>query len=133
MIDDILSAARECLKTPYLHQGRRPGQGLDCAGLVRYPAEKLGLITPDDDFIEYGREPVPLKMKQELESRLDPIKRLEKGCVIWFTVIRHPQHLAIYTGNGIIHAINTGPKQVVEHCINSQWTDRIAGLYRYRF
>jgi len=133
MIDLIIEAARECKGTPFLHQGRRPGQGLDCAGLVRYPAVKLGLIDPDDDYISYGREPLPLKMKEQLESRLDPIRKLEKGCVIWFTVVKHPQHVAIYTGSGIIHAVNFGPKKVVEHGINSQWTDRIAGLYRYRF
>lgn len=132
MIDQIINAARECKGTPFMHQGRRPGLGLDCAGLVRYPALRLGLIKPEDDFIQYGREPNPLKMREILGQYLDPIERLEKGCVIWFRVINLPQHLAVYTGGGIIHAVSTGPKKVVEHCINSQWTDRIAGIYRYR-
>lgn len=133
MIDQIIEAARECKDTPFVHQGRMPGRALDCAGLVRYPALKLKIIEPDDDYLEYGREPVPEKMKQTLDKYLIPIRRIEKGCVLWFKIKKIPMHLAIYTGSGIIHAVSTGPKRVVEHSINSQWTDRITGIYRYKY
>jgi len=40
--DEILAAARACLGTPFLHQGRIPGVALDCAGLVVAVAQAIG-------------------------------------------------------------------------------------------
>ena len=34
MRDSIVAEARTWLDTPYLHQGRRKGHGVDCLGLV---------------------------------------------------------------------------------------------------
>ena len=30
----MIAAARACIGTPFHHQGRRPGAGLDCIGLI---------------------------------------------------------------------------------------------------
>ena len=40
--DDIVNAARECVGTPFRHQGRVLGVGLDCAGLVLMPFSAVG-------------------------------------------------------------------------------------------
>ncbi len=32
-VDAAIAAARTCLGTPFHHQGRAPGVGLDCIGL----------------------------------------------------------------------------------------------------
>jgi len=44
---DIIAAARACLETPFVHQGRLPGQALDCAGLIIQVAKTLGLEHVD--------------------------------------------------------------------------------------
>ncbi|MBK8745664.1 MAG: peptidase P60, partial [Propionivibrio sp.] len=38
----ILAAARACIGTPFVHQGRIPGLALDCAGLVVAVAQAIG-------------------------------------------------------------------------------------------
>lgn len=35
-VQEIQARARECVGTPVVHQGRKPGQALDCVGLVLY-------------------------------------------------------------------------------------------------
>jgi hypothetical protein len=40
--DNVIEAARECLGTPFRHQGRIVGEALDCAGVAVHVAERLG-------------------------------------------------------------------------------------------
>jgi cell wall-associated NlpC family hydrolase len=40
---NMVLAARECLGTPFQHQGRVPGVGLDCVGVAIYAAREVGL------------------------------------------------------------------------------------------
>ena len=47
MIDhnkNMIAAARACLGTPFHHQGRMPGVGLDCIGLVIVALARCGYV-----------------------------------------------------------------------------------------
>jgi cell wall-associated NlpC family hydrolase len=44
---EIIAAARACLGTPFRHQGRLPGIGLDCAGVALHVAQAVGCGTLD--------------------------------------------------------------------------------------
>lgn len=128
----VIEAARECVGVPFRHQGRNLN-GLDCIGLVRWPAFKLGMIDPGDDFLNYGREPQPHIMARELDKRLEraPLDDLRPTDILWFRIIQDPQHLALYTGKTIIHAVNGGPFRVVEHGFRHPWPKRLYRAYRY--
>ena len=65
-INKIVKLARECLGTPYIHQGRHKGVGLDCAGLVAYVLD--GLNLPYNDMRGYPRTPYEGMLKKALDN-----------------------------------------------------------------
>ena len=53
----IAAAARSYVGTPFVHHGRRPGVGLDCAGVAFCAAWDAGLAVADN--FSYGKLPKP--------------------------------------------------------------------------
>jgi len=52
------------------------------------------------------------------------------GCVLCLRLLELPQHLAIMTDRGMVHACqNTG--RVIEHRMDSTWRDRVVAVLRY--
>lgn len=129
----IILAARQCIGTPFRHQGRWPGRGLDCVGLVRYPAVALGLYNDDADVFGYREIPDPERMERELENWFEPIDKsaIAPADILWLRAPQ-PQHLAIYTGSTIIHAMSTGPGRVVEHGYRHPFPSKLIRAFRYR-
>lgn len=125
----IIDLARECLNTPYRHQGRQIGVGMDCAGLVAHVLDGLGL--PYDDMSGYPRTPYKGMLKDSLDNQpsLERINKIEAGCILLLRITRDPQHLAIYTGSSIIHSYLTAEK-VTEHGLGERWVKKIAAIYR---
>lgn len=131
----IVALARSQLGVPFVHQGRQPGVGLDCVGLIRYPFVELGLLPETADHDGYGREPVPSKMREQLLRWFDlvePMTAAQPGDVLWLRMAE-PQHLAVLTDTGsIIHAVSSGPKRVVEHRLSLAWLGRVHAVLRVR-
>lgn len=50
---DVIETARSFIGTPWRHQGRMPGRGLDCIGLLVKVAHTLELES--DDYLTYTR------------------------------------------------------------------------------
>jgi len=131
--EQILSAARECLGTPFHHQGRVCKAGLDCIGLMVYIAKKLNLFFYDNTT--YSREPMPGILIPELEkvlTRVSP-EKMKAGDVLVFWMnkkTKFPQHIGICTDRGMIHTW-AGVKKVVEHKFSDRWKERL--LYVFRF
>ena len=131
--DDVISAARECLGTPFLHQGRLKGVGLDCAGLGVIVAQSIG--AKHRDLKAYGRDPYKGLLKETLDNQ-QGLKRVKRdsmlpGDLLLLRFGRQPQHLAIYTGTTIIHAYET-VGMVCEHSLDERWLARIIGVYRFK-
>ena len=126
-----IELARECLGTPYIHQGRHKGVGLDCAGLVAYVLD--GLNLPYNDMRGYPRTPYKGMLKKVLdkEPSLEQIHKLELGCVLLLRITKDPQHLAIYTGDTIIHSYLTA-KKVTEHGFSDSWKRKVMAIYRIK-
>jgi cell wall-associated NlpC family hydrolase len=131
IVDDIVKAARECLDTPYLHQGRLLGRGMDCAGVVVHVAKRLGYKT--FDMPGYGRTPYKGLLEQAADNQpyLERINALEPGCVLMMRFTGDPQHVGIYTGDTIIHSYEA-VKKVCEHRLDDKWLKRIVRIYRFR-
>ena len=131
--DDVVAAARECLGTPFCHQGRIPGLALDCAGLIVAVAQKLGIYHFDVDG--YGRRPNRGLLESTLASQPELIAvdcaRLVPGDILLMRFTKDPQHLAIFAGETIIHSWSS-PGKVCEHRIDAVWRSRIIAAYRFR-
>lgn len=135
---DVLAEARRWVGTPWHHQARLRGVGVDCGGLVVGVAHALGLRL-DDYPPGYGRQPDGHSLRAWIEARFTRISVMEEGCMPlmeWYA--GRPQHVGILArvGDdwGIVHAW-AQMRQVVEHPLGA-WEERIcrdeAGPLLYR-
>jgi len=131
--DEIIAAARACVGTPFRHQGRQPGVGLDCAGVAVQVASALGCAVIDQEG--YGDRPA----HGMLEAMLDAQPCLERvtddagpqpGDVLLMRFNGDPQHVAILAGETMIHAW-ASPGLCCEHDVDATWRARIVRVYRF--
>ena len=129
--DDIIAAARETLETPFRHQGRIAGVGLDCAGVIAHVADRLGMHY--DAPTNYGRTPYRGLLEATLDAQpcLERVPDMQAGDVLLMKWKAEPMHLAIWTGSRIIHAYE-GAGKCCEHGLDDAWRSRIVRAYRFR-
>lgn len=136
-VDDIIAAASECLDTPFRHQGRVVGLGLDCVGVLVHCAGRLGL--PLDDRMGYARNPFDGQLDKALNAQpyLRRVSRadMHAGDVLSMRITKAPQHVAIHAGkiNGhdyIIHGSSEHGK-VCMHRLCDIWGARVMHAYRF--
>ena len=130
---DILSAARSVLGVPFRHQGRSL-RGLDCVGLLLYVADRLGVEYVD--VSGYSRRPGGGLLEATFEEHIDngillrvAISDMQPGDFLMMRFGNDPQHLAIFTGENIIHSYQNAGK-VCEHILDDKWRARIVRVYR---
>jgi len=132
--DDIVAAARACIGTPFAHQGRVLGVGMDCAGVAVHAVREAGFDVMD--VPGYGRTP----NKEHLAAALDGQPALERvfnisdreaGDILLMRFLGEPQHVGICTGGGLVHAYEAVGK-CCEHDICAKWASRIVRVYRVR-
>lgn len=130
--DEIIAAARDCVGTPFRHQGRLVGEGLDCVGVPLHVASVFGLETVVVGG--YGRTPVEGQLEAALASQpcLMPVEIADRrpGDVLLMRLPREPSHVAINAGETIIHAYEATGK-CVEHRLDERWQARIVRVYRF--
>lgn len=128
--EQIIKRARTCLGTPFHHQGRLPGVGIDCIGLLVHASAVLE--NPLKDNINYGRYPDGKTLMTALYEQLDEIEieDVQIGDILVFQFRRFPTHVGIKTDKGVIHTWTTVEK-VVEHNLD-KWRKRICNVFRFR-
>ncbi|MCY1441669.1 putative phage cell wall peptidase, NlpC/P60 family [compost metagenome] len=130
--EEIIAVARSMLKTPFKHQARVPGLGLDCAGLLVCVCQELGV--PIEDVQGYGRNPfnglLEAAIRRQPFLREVPKGELQPGDVLLMRFSQAPQHVAIVTDLGIIHAYEHSGS-VVEHRLADVWRARITHAFRF--
>lgn len=135
----IVSTARSYLRTPYHHQARVKGVGIDCAGLPICVARDLGLVPRRFDITGYARTPDGKSLIAYCEQWMKRIHTPELGAVIvtHFKGSTAPQHLGIvadyiHGGFSVIHAMGTadGKGRVVEQRLDEETMMRMVGLFR---
>lgn len=124
--------ARELLNVPWVHQGRDPTVGVDCAGLLLYAFEVR------DDTV-YGRNPVGDDLfAQRCEAHLGPsvTDGIQVGDVVLlgFGHRGRGRHIGIigdylFGGLSIIHT-DSIVGRVVEGRFDGRWQRRVRGVYR---
>jgi cell wall-associated NlpC family hydrolase len=129
----LVTEARRWLGTPFRHQGRIRGEGVDCIGLVLEPARALGLT--DYRPAAYGRLPDGGTIRDELARHLTTVARsdMRPGDVLLLAAPLSPSHLALVGELGALTMIHaSGPiGRVVEHGIDDTWAGRIRGVFRF--
>lgn len=128
----IVEAARGMIGTPFHHQGRLPGVGLDCIGLLLCTFRKFD-IYPDLDVLDYGKDPDPKRLLYYMETYLIriPIADLLPADIPVINFERDPTHTSIFTGRNIIHALSAPSiNRVVEHRYGAEWRKLTFRAYR---
>jgi cell wall-associated NlpC family hydrolase len=127
---DIIDHARKFLGVRWRHQGRSE-RGLDCIGLIVRVAHDLGLS--DYDNFGYKRIADTRRLEEELDVQMIRVPRdlAKPGDVMLMQYGGNPQHVAIRTDHGIIHAM-IGEQKVVEHRLNHIWLARIIRAYQFK-
>lgn len=129
--EKFVEAAESYVGTRYLHQGRIPGLGLDCAGVVVCAAREAGVDVVD--VSSYSRSPSGFQLISALSRNCAPVyTEPERGDILAFAWDGEPQHLGIYVGNGMLIHAHLAARKVVKHALDSTWTNRITGAYRVR-
>jgi len=137
-IEDFVTELRSYVGTPFMHQGRVPGVGLDCLGPFVVACAKLGY--PLDDNPNYSKQPRPDAHTAELRKQLveKSKEHLEEGDLLWISVRRIPQHVAVVTEISgeqitILHANQFLGRRgkVVETVLSENWKLRIHSVYRH--
>jgi cell wall-associated NlpC family hydrolase len=130
-----LQVAHEALDTPFLHQGRLAGVGLDCAGLYVHICRTLGLLHIDAKG--YPRNPYDGQLEKQLDSQpcLERIAEASPGDILAMRISKQPQHIGIHAGyiDGhpyIIHASEEHGKTCM-HRLDDLWRARIMRVYRF--
>lgn len=132
MRDEIIIAARACLDTPFKHQGRLAGVGLDCAGLAVHAIQSVGL--PVSDLKGYGRVPNDGALKRIMDMQpslvLIDSQEAEPGDILLIRVSNEPSHIAIMSDQAtIIHAYEQVGR-TCEHRLDADWQSRLVAAYR---
>lgn len=110
-MSEIVTMARRWLGTPFHHQARLQGVGVDCVGLVIGVARELGVVPSSWDVTGYGRVPDGKQLVHHLQEHLIPVGRddYSLGDVVLVAFDSGPQHVGIvgdyvHGGHSIIHA-----------------------------
>ncbi len=127
---EILTAARAWMDTPFRHQGRCRGVGVDCIGLIVGVARDLGVDTRDRT--DYPRQPDGSSLEAALDGQLRRLApgTMGPGDVLLLRIRRMPQHVGFLAEHGTIIHAHSAAGRVVEMRLNERWWDRLVAAYR---
>lgn len=138
MSSAIVEAARATIGTPFRWQGREPGTGLDCVGLVCAAAAAEGVEIARDDRYAPGSD-YSAMLRRYLEQSFDPTPTPFAGAIVsfWVVSVGYPRHLGVLTPSpfcstwNIVHTTErTG--RVVEHELEGGLASRVDSFWRLR-
>lgn len=118
----FVERVRSYIGTPFAHQGRLPGVGLDCPGPLICACRELGLKPPAFDVTGYPRVPDGLSLKAVCEEHMQPVPLADlQPADVVLVAWQHgaPQHLGIvadYPGGhlSMVHAEQRHHGKVIE-------------------
>ena len=134
---EIAAAALALVGTPYVHQGRVAGHGVDCAGVLIVVARQLGLVPAGFDVTGYTGTADGVSLRRYCQENMTPVARGEEqaGDAVLVHWGGHPQHLGVlvpyrHGGLSIVHALGPDmPARVVE----SRWLPKMTLVAAFSF
>ena len=132
---EICKELMSYIGTPYHHQARLPGVGLDCAGVPVCIAKKFDLHNGVvEDMFGYSRIPDGTSLMETLRkgtAKEKSLNELKIADIILFKFLNNPQHLGIYMpDNKIIHSYSVIGK-VVLHNFDEKWKNRVVSVFEF--
>lgn len=132
--EQFIEEAETYLNTPWIHQGRLKGVGIDCIGLVQVAYEKVTGIQYSGE-INYHR--VPQKGRENrlhsiLIQYLDEVPKAEmlRGDVLLFSFNGLSNHIGIYLGDLVLLHAWQEVQKVIKMRMDPAWLRCIRGVYR---
>lgn len=132
---DIVTEARRWLGTPFKHQGRVLGEGVDCGGIIVMVARRFGLDQGYVDPPGYPAQPHSRFMEELLDRYADsvPPSHRQAGDVVTFAFSRNIHHIGILVEKDrVIHAWNDGRGCVIESRLNGPFLTAMRRVYTFR-
>lgn len=139
-IESFMQELETWLDTPFHHQGRCKGIGVDCIGLIVKAAEAQGVKLPDETGYKRFEHGDKLVEKINLVANLvESEDDLQIGDVIFYrwscdATPQRTNHLAVYCGDGLIIHADGSPvvKRVTKARVHFQPEAFIRGIYRFK-
>lgn len=136
--NDVIEEARSWIGTPFRHQGRIKGYGIDCVGLIYCVGKELDIMEHDMStkkalkYLGYPAIPKTPIVRQACDEYLVkiPLSDFGPGDVVLMRYGRIARHVGIFTGHTIIQVMARIGK-CVEHSLDKKWRERFCGYYRY--
>lgn len=127
---ELIRVGRTYIGTPFLHQGRVKGEGIDCVGFLICLFKEVGIIQSDWDFTRYNYFNDGEKIHEYILNWGDEISinLIKPGDVVRLKMYENAQHAGLISDYGLIHVL----KKTCEHSINDKWQKRICQAYRIR-
>lgn len=132
---NVVSAARGWVGTPYHHLARLKAVGVDCIGLVIGVARELALVPADFDVQGYARSPDGRSLMEISHMHMTRIARedMQPGDVVVLCFDAEPQHFGIvgdyrHGGHSIIHAASNAGKVIETRLMYSRALQFIAAF-----
>jgi cell wall-associated NlpC family hydrolase len=129
---EIVAEGRTWVGTPWRHQGRLKGVGVDCLGVMVGIGLAFGYTVADR--LNYARRPDGRELMAGLDAHLERIAGIEAAAVVLFEVDRQPQHVGLIAdgplGFRLIHALAPARK-VVEQDFSPTWPGPVVGFWRF--
>lgn len=123
--NEIVAQARTWLGTPWHHQGRLKGVGVDCIGLVIEVLKELGIQT--EDTTDYSRFPDGKSLQEAMARHFVEADKPQPGDILLMRVTKMPQHVGFVTDKGVIHSYYGAG--VVETGLGKNWKERVVAAY----
>lgn len=130
---DLANTAKSFIDTPFHAQGRAPGVGVDCIGVVVCVARAHGI--EHKDLSAYSMQPTG-ELQPELERQMIRISlnNIQEGDVLLMRWNRRmkPHHVAMVVGpNLIVHAYAQAEKVCMQVYTN-YWREKVVAAYRFK-
>lgn len=132
---EIVTEARRWLGTPFKHQGRVMGEGVDCGGVVVMLARRFGLDQDYTDPVGYPSQPHNDYMERLLDRYTIPVRPVERRAadILTFSFGRHLHHIGILSApDRVIHAWNDGQGCVIESRLTGSFAHGMRRVYKFR-
>lgn len=128
----IVEEAYKWIGTPYHHQGRLRGVGVDCVGLLLGITDALGVSLIDKPEFRVIRRVVGQDfILGSFREQCVEVTNYGPGdvLVMWFNrQNRRPQHIAIVVPDGIVHTYSSVHK-VVRQRWTPKWRERVIAAF----
>lgn len=131
--NDIIAAARFCIGTKWMHQGRKPNVGIDCVGIPLWCGNSLGIFNPPYEPPPYQREAHWEEFVGNFQEQCaeKDVREAAPGDILCFRQDKFPCHCGILTADGtFVHAFLLR-KKVVEERYTDQWKRETRAVFSF--